>query len=108
MFLLLVDDLNLGEPLDVVGGARHDQLLAKEAPVVGRALLDGAGQVDVVAVPVRPLDGRHVVPVPVVADEAADEQLAPEVVLFRGRERVVDEQRVPDGLVDDSVEDVCQ
>lgn len=52
------------------------------------------------------LDSRQVLAVPMIADEARREQLAPQLVL--AREGVVEEKRVAHGLIDDAVQDVRQ
>ena len=42
------------------------------------------------------------------AHQAANEQLATELVLLGRRQGVVQQEGVADGLVDDAVEDVCE
>lgn len=91
---------------NVIGHARNAQLQAKDAPFTARRVADRILQLPAVALRVRLLDGLHVHGVPVVADKARDEQLAAQVVLARGRERVVQQQGVSHGSVYDAVEDM--
>ena len=102
------DDLDLLELPNVIGHPRHGQLPAEQPPFARSPVPDRLRQVLAVALPVRPLDRRHVVAVPVVPHQAADEQLPSQPVLLRGCERVVQQQRVAHRLVDDAVQDVCK
>ena len=86
--------------------ARDAQRLAELAPLAAGGLAHGLLEADVVAVEEGGLDGGHVVEVPVVTDQAGDEELAAEGIALGGRQGVVQEQGIPDRLVDDAVEDV--
>lgn len=72
----LPDLLDGVKPLDLVGHASDDELLAKQSPLTARALTHGVGEVFVVPLAVRLLDGCEVSPIPVEAHEAADEEFA--------------------------------
>ena len=94
--------------LDVVGHAVDAQLVAELSPFAARAVPHRVLHVGLVPVAIRPLDGLHVLAVPVEAHEARRKQFLAEAVAPRGIERVVHEQRVADGLVDDAIENVCE
>lgn len=90
--------------LHIVRNAADAQLATKQAPVeAARGLADGLLHVLVVSAAVGSLDGDHVMPIPVEADEAGNQEFAAQLVAFGGGEGVVDEQSVADGFVDDAV-----
>lgn len=79
------------EPLDLVGHACDNELLAEQTPLATGALAHGLGEVLAVSLSVRLFDGREVLSVPVEAHKAADEQLAAQTVLSGRCECVVQE-----------------
>ena len=93
---------------DVVWHPRDAKLQAKDAPFSAGGVADRILQLAAVPLAVRLLDRLHVRRVPVVADEAGHEKLAAQAVLARRSERMMQEQRVADGAVNHTVENVRQ
>ena len=87
------------------------QLQHKVPEVALGRIVDRVLQRDAVLLVVLLLDAHQVQLVPVHAHEAGDEQLVAQLVVLVVRrdvaQRVLQQERVARGLVDDAIEDVC-
>jgi hypothetical protein len=93
-------------PPHLITHTPHTKRLTKPPPTPPRAIPHRSLHLYAIPRAILPLDSLHVRTVPVVANQAADEQLRADAIRFRERERVVHEQRIAHWFVDYAVEDV--
>lgn len=83
--------LNLLHPSNLIPHASHTKHLTESAPITSRSLTNRNLHVDTIPCPIFLFDQFHMRPIPMIADEAGDEEFGADAVGFGEREGVVNE-----------------